>query len=152
MADLVGQFGLRQPVIPGDLRGIGLDRFRDNDLVQTEPVRTDRPGAQELEHEPRLTPDAQLLRQLSRGGLLIRLGNAHRASEHPVEVPREEKHIVRTAVHEDPPVGITAHDRSYAMQPPMPNRIAPVHHAQHVVVLVDALNQFAHRPHDDRED
>lgn len=71
--------------------------------------------------------NTELFRQLPRSSIFIRLGYLHSASEHPVELPREEGDIVRTAVDEDPPRSVTAHDRRYAMQPPVTDCLPPVH-------------------------
>jgi hypothetical protein len=150
LTDKTVQIGLGQPVIPSDLRGIRLDRFLHNDLMQAEPVRADRSLAEELEHEPRTSLDTQLLRQLPRRRVFIRLSDVHGSPKHPVELPGEQRDIVRTTMHLNPPIGITAHDRRYAMHPSVPDRRTPVHNAQHAIVLIDPLNQFTHEPHDGR--
>jgi hypothetical protein len=150
MPDQVRQFGLSKPVMPTDLRRIGPDRFRDDDLMQTKPIRADHTLAQELEQETRTGMNTKFLRQLPRSSILIRLGHIHRASEHPVDLSRETSVIVRTSVDKEPPRTVAAHDRRYAMQPPLTNRLPPPHNSQHLVTLVNPLNQITHGAHDDR--
>ncbi|MGC0334471.1 hypothetical protein RKD23_007461 [Streptomyces sp. SAI-170] len=150
MPDQVRQFGLSQPIMPSDLRGVGLNRLRDDDLMQTEPIRADHAVAQELEQETRPGMNTKLFHQLPRSSILIRLGHVHRASEHPVDLSRESSVIVWTAVDKEPPCTVAAHDRRYAMQPPVTNRLPPLHDSEYLVTLVNPLNQFTHEAHDGR--
>ena len=92
----------------------------------------------------------ELFRQLAGGGIFIRLRHTHRASEHPVQLARKKLHTVWAAMYENPPLNVTAHDRRYPMQPSPTDRLPPLHHTKDLVMLVNALNLFAHAGHDGR--
>ncbi len=141
---------LAKPVVPGDFLDIWPDGCRDDDLVQSEPVGTDCPSTQKFEHEARGSINAEFLRQFPGRGLLVRFTNISGTPKHPVVLTRKTGRIVRAAMNKEPSVFVAAHDRGDAMKPALTNRFGSVNDPQHLVLLVDALNQFTHGPHDAR--
>lgn len=150
MPNQLHELVFRQPVVPGNLFGVRLDRFVHNDFVQPKPVRADGAGAPELEHEPWTGPDPYFLLQLPGSGLFIGLGNLHCTAKHPIEVARKSRCALSTAMHKRAPFGVTAHDRGNAVQPSLPNRVAPAHDSQNLITVVNPFNKFAHEPQDVR--
>ncbi len=103
--------------------------------------------AEVLEHEVRGRLDAEFLRQFPRGCFLIRLGGFDDASQHPVQLPGEARCVLRAAVYEHAPFGVAAHDRRYAVQPPLADRFAAVHHPHGTILLVHPIHQLTHESH-----
>lgn len=139
------QFGHCQPAVPVGLTRVRDQGLRNDGLMHPEPDGANPLPEKELEQEAHRHTNAQFFSQLADCRLFIRLAHVHGPADHRVVVARKPGQRLGPPQHEDPAFAITTDRRCNAMQPVLTHSLIPLDDPQYAVVLIDMLNQFAHR-------
>ncbi|MCM2387454.1 hypothetical protein [Streptomyces albipurpureus] len=120
--------------VPRNVNPTGDDRLMDR-----EPARAAPTSVPEPEYEPDGCTDAQR-------GLFIGFAHGHGAAARHLVVPGKPGSPPRALMDEDPSVPVAAHRDGDAVQPTTADSLAAAYPTQHLVLLVNLLDQLLHKP------